>query len=118
MGGRRFAEGLYKALFSIRLARRNVIIITKRKFSLISVTSRAKHCYGRAKNCPYQCPVVSLFSIIVICLLDNNWPLILDGAFNFLSDSLALHRALFNFCCVGNFNNGQNSVGAYTRAQK
>ena len=32
----------------------------------------AKHCYGRVKNCSYQFPVVSLFSLIVVCLLDNN----------------------------------------------
>ena len=31
VGGRRFVEGLYKALFSFRLARRNVIYKAKRK---------------------------------------------------------------------------------------
>ena len=36
MGGRRFVEGLHQALFSFRLARRNVIYKAKRKLSLIS----------------------------------------------------------------------------------
>ena len=36
VGGRRFVEGLYQALFSFRLARRNVIYKAKRKLSLIS----------------------------------------------------------------------------------
>ena len=35
MGGRRFVEGLYQALFSFRLARRNVIFKAKRKFEKI-----------------------------------------------------------------------------------
>ena len=36
MGGRRFVEGLYQAVFSFRLAGRNVIFKAKRKQSLIS----------------------------------------------------------------------------------
>ena len=36
MGGRRFVEGLHQALFSFRLARRNVIYKAKRTLSLIS----------------------------------------------------------------------------------
>ena len=36
VGRRRFAEGLYQALFSFRLAHRNVIYKAKRKLSLIS----------------------------------------------------------------------------------
>ena len=36
VGGRRFVEGLYQALFSFRLALRNVIHKARRKLSLIS----------------------------------------------------------------------------------
>ena len=36
MGGRRFVEGFYQAVFSFRLAGRNVIFKAKRKQSLIS----------------------------------------------------------------------------------
>ena len=36
VGGRRFVEGLYQALFSFGLARRNVIYKAKRKLNLIS----------------------------------------------------------------------------------
>ena len=36
VGGRRFVEGLYQALFSFRLAGGNVIYKAKRKLSLIS----------------------------------------------------------------------------------
>ena len=61
VGGRRFAEGLYQALFSFRLARRNVIYKAKRKLSLISGELRhetskfpttQKFCFPR--KCPHH----------------------------------------------------------------
>ena len=37
VGGRRFAEGLYQALFSFRFARRNVIYKAEQKLSLANL---------------------------------------------------------------------------------